>query len=417
VTGAASLGVRLALRFPTSSAVAAPYAFLFLPLAIWNDNPELDFLVQTGALAVGSAFVVELAVALVLIAGRSSGRIVTDTGPSLPPWHGGRVAVVARVVTVVSVLANLSSLSLGGGTLSSQVAGAGPTAVLSLLSPFVSWAWVSVALIISAHSLGGLSRWAALRWMTLLVATQALAAYVSNLTARPTAFLVLLLTLLFLTRLVPWTWIAASVAVLAVIWPTVFAIRNEQRVANGVDVDDSVSAFDRVRFDELIVRAQQYGPGPDLGQPGLWDVLRYGLVPRFLDPDRPSVSSGFLVNVFMGGSSFSADHFLPVATAWFFWGGLATALIYAGYAVIVLGLRPWHRLADRPFAIVTFAIVLGGPLGWFVTTPDAPINALQTLVSVTPVFLTLRLWARRPSSIEQAAPPERSRNTRESVCV
>ena len=268
-----------------------------------------------------------------------------------------------------------------------------------------------------AHSLGGLSRWAALRWMTLLVATQALAAYVSNLTARPTAFLVLLLTLLFLTRLVPWTWIAASVAVLAVIWPTVFAIRNEQRVANGVDVDDSVSAFDRVRFDELIVRAQQYGPGHDLGQPGLWDVLRYGLVPRFLDPDRPSVSSGFLVNVFMGGSSFSADHFLPVATAWFFWGGLATALIYAGYAVIVLGLRPWHRLVDRPFAIVTFAIVLGGPLGWFVTTPDAPINALQTLVSVTPVFLALRLWARRPSSIEPAAPPERSHDTRESLCV
>lgn len=414
MNSAASLWVRLALRFPTSSTVAAPYAFLFLPLAIWNDNPGLDFLVQTGAIAVGSAFLVELAIALVVVAGRRSGRITTRPEPAGVPWDGSRVAAVARVVTIVSVAANLSALGLGGGTLSSQVAGSGPTAVLSLLSPFVSWSWVSVALVISAHSLGGLSRWSALRWIALLILTQAVAAYVSNLTARPTAFLVLLLTMLFLTRLVPWTWIASSVGVLVVIWPTVFAIRNAQREANGVAVDDSISATDRIRFDELIVRAQQYGAGHDLGQPGFWDVFRYGLIPRFLDPDRPPVSSGFLINVFMGGSSFSSDQFLPVATAWFFWGGLATAMIYAGYSVIVLSLRPWRRLGDRPFAIVTFAIILGGPLGWFVTTPDAPINALQTLVSVLPVFLVLQLWARRTPEAEPTATPTR---TEEALCV
>ncbi|NII40935.1 hypothetical protein E9228_001571 [Curtobacterium flaccumfaciens] len=391
-----SLALRLVLRFPTTTIVLAPYVLLFLPLAIWNDNPDTDFVIRTGALAVAGAFMVEAAIALVALSERRAHRAPSAHARSRPArsWHGDRVAAVARTVAVVSMVANLGSVLLGGGTLRAQVDSAVPSGVLTVLSPFVSWAYVAVALLIAANALGGLSRWATIRWLVALIATQAVLAYMTNLTARATVFLVLLATLAIFTRLVPRTWILAGAAACAVIWPTVFEIRNALRRANGIAVSDSVSATDRLRFDEQITRAAQYGPGHDLGQPDAWSALRYGFIPRFLDPNRPTISSGNLINELLGGSSISSYTFQPVATAWFFWGSLAVVLLYALSASIIMATRPWDHLARRPAAIILFALMLGGPLSWFSTPPDVVVNMLQTFVSTIPVLLVLRLWAR-----------------------
>jgi hypothetical protein len=389
-----SSALRLLRRFPTTSSVLAPYVLLFLPLAIWNDNPQTDFVIRTGGLAAAGAFLVEAAVALVVLGERRARRPTAARADVLRSrWFGSRVAVVARAVTVISIVANLSSVLLGGGTLRAQVDSAVPSGVLTVLSPFVSWAYVAVALLIAANALGGMTRWTAVRWLLVLVATQVVMAYLTNLTARATVFLVLLATLAVLTRLVPRSWILAGAATCAVVWPTVFEIRNALRRANGIDVSDAVSATDRLRFDEQITRAAQYGAGHDLGQPDVWSALRYGFVPRFLDPGRPTISSGNLINEFLGGSSFSSYTFQPVATAWFFWGSLAVVLLYALYATIVMGLRPWDHIARRPGAMIVLALMLGGPLSWFSTPPDVVVNMLQTFVSTAPVFLVLRVWA------------------------
>lgn len=406
-----SVPLRLLRRFPTTSIVLAPYALLFLPLAIWNDNPQTDFIIRTGGLAVGGAFLVEAAVALVVIGERRARRQQSPVSVLTARWYGSRVAAVARVVTVTSIVTNLTSVLLGGGTLRAQVDSAVPSGVLTVLSPFVSWAYVAVALIIAANALGGLSRWGAVRWLVALLATQAIMAYLTNLTARATVFLVLLATLAILTRLVPRSWILAGAAACAVIWPTVFEIRNALRRANGIDVSETISATDRLRFDEQIGRAAQYGAGHDLGQPDVWSALRYGFVPRFLDPDRPTISSGNLINEFLGGSSISSYTFQPVATAWFFWGPLAVVLLYGLYATVIMGLRPWDRIARRPGALIVFALMLGGPLSWFSTPPDVVVNMLQTLVSTTPVLLALRLWARADTRRARAIEANRVRSS------
>ncbi len=391
-----SLALRLFRRFPTTTLVMAPYVLLYLPLAIWNDNPGTDFIIYTGGLAVGAAFLVEFSFALVVLSERRSRRApgAPATTSTTSIWHGDRVGVVARAVSVVSIVTNLAFVTLGGTTLTSQVAGVVPSGVLTLLSPFVSWGWVALALLFSAHALGGIDRWTLVRWLVALVATQAAVAYVTNITARTLVFLVTLAAVALLTRLLPRSWILGGVAAVAVVWPTVYQIRNTLRQANGIAVAEDVSATDRLRFDEQIVKAEQYGPGHDLGQPDLFSALRYGLVPRFLDPGRPAVSSGNLVNEFLGGASFSSWTFMSVATSWFFWGTIVVVLIYAVHAVVILGLRPWNDIARRPAALIILTLIIGGPLSWVATPPDVFIMFLQTTVSAIPVFLVLRLWAR-----------------------
>jgi hypothetical protein len=397
VSTSRSAGVRFALRFPTTLAVSAPHVLLFLPLAIWNDNPQTGFILRMWGIAVVGTLAVEASVAAVTAAERRSGRAIATTSRPDPSslWFPDRVATTARAVTIVSVVANLTSVLLGAGTLRSQVASALPSGLASILTPFASWAYVAVALLIAARYLGGLTRGATLRWIGCLLATQAAVAAVLTTTARATAFLVLLVVLSFLTELVPRAWLAAGIGVLAVVWPTVYAIRNQLRAEDGIDVRDDITASDRLRLDEQIVRAAQYGPGHDLGQPGFWEVLRYGIVPRFLDPGRGGISSGNLINEYLGGVSFSSYTFMPVATAWFFWGALTVVLLYAGSAAVMMALRPWRTIAHRPFALVLVTLMLAGPLAWFGTPPDATINMLQTFVSVLPVFLVLQLWARR----------------------
>lgn len=414
-SGTATL--RLALRFPTTFVVSAPYVLLFLPLALWNANPQTDFIIHMWGIAVAGTLAVEGAVALVAMAehrSRRSGRAALRVEPS-SLWHGGRVAAVARGVSIVAITSTLASVLLGAGTLRSQVDSHVPSGIVGILTPFVSWASVALALLIAAHRLGSLSRAAALRWIAGLLATQIAAAYVSTITIRAVAFVVLLIMLAFLTELVPRSWIAAAIGAMALIWPTVYAIRNQLRIANGIDVSDDVSASDRLRFDEQIVRAAPYGPGHDLGQVGLSEVVRYGLVPRFLDPGRDALSSGNLINEFLGGVPFSSYTFLPVATAWFFWGAFAVVLLYAGWATLVTALRPWRAIDERPYALILLTLVLSGPLSWFGTPPDSTIGLLQTLVSTLPVFLLLQLWARRAPTRSRCRPaPVRTARTLEA---
>ena len=369
---------------------------MFLPLAIWNDNPGTDFIVQMWGIAVAGTLVVEASVALVVAAERRSGRIAPTASTPDPStrWEPQRVATIARTVTIISVVANLTSALLGASTLRSQVDGVLPSGAASILTPFVSWAQVALALLVAARFLGGLSRVAVLPRIGVLLLAQIAVASILTITARAVSFLVPPVVLAFLTNLVPRAWIAGGIGVLAVLWPTVYAVRNQLRTAHGIDVDADVSASDRLRFDEQIVRAAQYGPGHDLGQPGLWDSLRYGLVPRVLDPGR-------------AGGVRQPDQRVPR------WSRLLRVHVPPGRDRLVLlghlhggpALRRSRRRRDgaptvahdRATAVRRGPphVMLGGPLAWFSTPPDTTIALLQTLVTILRCSWSCTSWARR----------------------
>lgn len=401
------ISVRILLRFPVTTAVLWPYLLVLLPLAVWYDNPETDFIFHTGTLAAAGSLTVESAVLAVALAERASGRRTARAVPvaSAARWSGRRVGAVARIVAVVSIVANVGAAALGAGTLQSQVAGTIAGGFAGALTPFSSWGHVALALALAAHFLRGMSRGETLSWIAALLAAQAVSAYLTNITVQLGASAVLVTTLLLMTRLIRPVLTFTGVAAAAAAWPTVFAVRNALRVQNGIAVDTSATAAsDRLRFDEQVTRAQDFGAGHDLGQPGIWETIRYGLVPRFLDTERPAISSGNAVNEFLGGTSTSSYTFLPVATTWFFWGALAVSLIYGAVAVVLCALRPWHAIELRPIALVVFVLFVGGPLAMTATPPDSFIKLLQALVSTAPVLLALHLWARRTADAAAIVP-------------
>ena len=408
---------RTALRFTTTIAVAAPYVLLFLPMAIWNDNPETDFVVRTAGIALLGTFTVEASLAMLAFAERRSGRPSIVRFGVAERWNAERVATIARAVAVAAAVANLALVLLGGLTLSAQVNGVLPTGALTLLSPFLSWSYLALALLIAADRLGGLRPASTIRWILMLIGSQVAMAFVRGITVGAAAFIIVALTLALMTALVPTRWIVATATLGIALWPTVYALRNDRRTSEGIAVSKDLSAVDRLRFDEQIARAAPYGPGHELGQPDLWSSLRFGLVPRFLDPGRPAVTSGNAINEFLGGTSTSSYTFLPVATSWFFWGSLGTVLLYALFASVMVSLRPWRAIGRRPVALVLATALLSGPLGWFSTPPDASIGMLQSVVSASPVLLVLWVWARKPAPVRADEPRRSSALTERRAAV
>jgi hypothetical protein len=179
--------------------------------------------------------------------------------------------------------------------------------------------------------------------------------------------------------------VVIAMAVLFLAWPSLFALRNEIRQAGGVVVSHQVTAATRLRVDLQMSRLSRYEVPVDVGQPGIMEALRYGIVPRIVDRDRPPMATGAKINVFLGGSPTSAYSFLAIGNVYFL-DGLAGVVIYYSVfsAAAVVLLRRWTSAG--PFSLCLLGFVIAGPLSWTSTYPDAAIGTLQSILAATPVF-------------------------------
>ena len=288
--------------FPTSTIVAAPYLLLVLPVALLNSNDSLAFIAMLVALAVLGSAVPEVLLARVGPVGQDWARSLVDGrhADRFPP-RLGRVAVT---VAVVSIGADLLGAAQGRGSIFTQVSGVLPTSGLVLASSlFDAWSVAAVALLFAASISGGMRSGRLLVWILALVMTQVAVASFTGITAPLFGFVGFVAFFLLLVGAVRLRLLLVVAALVLLVWPTVFEVRNELRSSGGVLVDQSVTSLDRLRFDQQVARAEGL-PGPrDIGQPSVAEAIRFGLVPRLLDPDRGIISTGFLINSYFGGTN------------------------------------------------------------------------------------------------------------------
>lgn len=378
-------GPRVLREFPVTTLVAMPYAILILPQALLFANPDTGFIVWVLFLTLLPAFVVEV------LTRHRSVRPLSLQGPS----YGRNLYRLAVVLGVVGSLSTVVRALAGVGSVSAQVTGAsGGSLLTTALSVLTPWSVISVGLLVAAHLAGECTRRRMFAWIGVVVLGQAVAAHLNAITAPFFVFAIFVTTLLLYVGLVGIRHCVAIGAVILVVWPTVFALRNEARTAAGVDVSVRVGAFDRLRYDLQITRAVDLGHSIDVATPDLIGILRYGLIPRFLDPGRPSLSTGNLINVYLGGVAESSFTFLPVTTTYVLEGPLVAAGVYVGW-VVLLFLLLRHGRRVTPLRLAVLALVLAGPLSWFATYPDDTIGLLQGTVSLAPVAVALHLLRRR----------------------
>ncbi|QOC92757.1 hypothetical protein [Micromonospora craniellae] len=383
--------------FPVTTVVLAPYAVLIVPMAVLNDNPDVGFIVMLLALALPGCLVVELA-----FLGRMGRRGEWQRGLAEANAGYPHLFTIARAVVLVSITADLVSVQAGQGTIFTQITGevaSSPAAVVSSL--FLGWRYLAFALLVASLLAGRASRLACLRWTLCLLGTQLVVGVATALTAPLMTYLSFLVALAAICGLLHSRFVVVALMALFLIWPTVYAARNDLRAGGGVAVDEAMSSADRLRLDLQVTRASEYDTPVDIERPGPVEVVRYGLVPRMFDPDRPALSTGARINEYLGGTSTSAYTFLSLGTVYFLEGPWGVVLFHAGWALVgVLLLRAGG--APGPIRLAVFSFAVAAPLMWSKVYPESMILFVQFTVAALPVLLLLRLSRRRPPS--RAAP-------------
>ncbi|WFE97304.1 hypothetical protein [Micromonospora sp. WMMD987] len=372
--------------YPVSFLVLAPYVLLILPMAVVNENPQTGFIVFLVGLALLGSISVE---SVGLLFGRPD-----------PQWRQGmrqaagryrHVYPVARLVTLTGMVANVVGTHVGRGTIVTQVSGElSDTPLAMVCALFSGWGTLGFALLIGSRLGGALSSGGLYCWVAALVGVEA---YVAMLTARSAPLVALVFFVAAagavcgvfrLRHLLLWT------VVLLLAWPAMFAQRNSIREERGVTVDSRVTAADRLRLDSQLTAVAPFAVPVEIGQPGVTDYFRYGLVPRVLDPDRPALSTGQQINQFLGGGPTSSYTFLLLGNVWFFDGPVGVVVVHAFWAGFVALLLRW-RGRPGPARLTVFCLVISDVLLWSGTYPDSTIGFLQHVVSAVPVFLLLGL--------------------------
>lgn len=380
---------RILQRYPITCILIAPYLFLILPQAVYYDNPKTGFIVYVVALAAGGSAAVETLFLLL----RPPYRKVGDAAAANSRWP--RIMRVVRVVAVISVTADVTNAAFGGGTIVTQMTGrAASSPIVALTTPLAGWRYLAVALLASAYLGGYATKKQLCRWVLVVLAGQVAVASFTTITQPVANFISFLALGGILLGLVRVRLVLFIGIILLSAWPVIFALRNDARSDNGVRVSTSVSATDRLRFDQQMSQASSYSVPANLpGAPGAIEVIRYGLVPRALDPGRPTLSTGMLINDYIGGTRTSSYNFLAVGTVYFIDGPYGVLLFCAAWALaFMLLLRTGGGPGPLRIAVMAFAII--GPLGWTSTYPDSMIGLLQALPSTLPVVAALAYFGR-----------------------
>lgn len=399
--------VSLYRRFPATISLAAPYVLLILPPAIIFGNPGLGFLVSVGFIAVAGTVVPELL--------RPPPRASSEAPVAIED-HAGWLMRVSVTALAISSVVHVIAAAGGKGSVAAQVGIAQASSGIfdSLDSLTSGWMFVGVGTLVAAY----LGRQCSRRVFFIVLAIPALAKLAAVVLTQMTAplfeYLTFLAMFLLFFGLVPARAIMAGILAALLIWPTFYALRNEGRVADGLRVDTTVSAQDRLRFDLQFARAREVEMPVEVQLSGIlqnptpFDIVRYGTIPRFLDPERDKVATAYVLNVALGGSDTSAYTFGPVNDTFVLEGPVYLFVYYALVAILVNVV--WKRgLGLTPMRIVLLALVMGGPLGWFATFPDANIAMMQHLVSSLPIFLVLSLTRAQGRAAHDSSRPQLER--------
>jgi hypothetical protein len=390
---------------PITVLVAAPYAILVLPSAIFFGNPATGFILALLAVATLTVVTTELLLVVLRSASRGKERDSRSSPAST------RALRAARLVAVTSVVADVGAAFLGRGTLLAQVSGeATSSPVAAVAGTIAGWRYLALGLLLYVVR-SGIARTATFyRWAAVLLAAQLTVALITTITQPFIAYLTCVVAAGAITRVIPVRHVVVAIMIVFLTWPALFALRNDVRETRGVLNAASMTAGDRLRVDRQISRVHDFNVPVDLGQPGVAEAVRYGLIPRIFDEDRPSISTGLLINRFMGGTATSADSFLALGNIYFFYGNGGIIINYAIWTTVAAFLLRVDA-SRSPVPVSLLCLVLAGPLNWSSTYPDSIIGVVQHTVAAIPVFVALHLRSGRPTGqrLRQRIPDTRVR--------
>lgn len=323
-------------RFPVTVLLALQYGGLVLVPGMIHGNESLMFVSTALAVAVGLTAVTEACFA---------------HRPSAMSARGPVGAAGALVVLCIGLAAHGGRLLTGDFDYTAFVRGTGRSFLGSLLTPLLPWVIAGSVLLFykwrkDQRALAGLRLPLLGAAGVVILAVDLLLGGLSG----PARVFLSLSAILLCFQMVRARTIVAVALIALVSLPVLYEVRNLQRVAAGGTRWNVAQSEDRLRLDEFFGSLEGIERPEFAERPSTLTILRYGLIPRFLDSGRPEVSTGRILYAHTtGGRTSSAIGYTT----------LGNVLLFEGW----LGLSLWAIGIATGFSLCRTS---GHPLGWLI---------------------------------------------------
>lgn len=361
-------------RFPVAVLLALEYLPLALVPALVRSTPALGLMVAVTAVALLSALTVE---GLLSPLGMLGGR------------HRELPFKTVVTIAVIGVIAGWMAALLGASSYETQIGTGSRSPLAALFTPFQAWALIGSILLLYMGGRRLIARRTTLIIVGAIVGAELVrGVYLAILGPTVTfAFVVGLVALL--VRLLPVRWLLVGLALIVLIWPAVYTVRNNRRVASGVAVAQLTGgrANDRLFLDRSFAQIRLFSPPADLyGAPTLVELVRFGLLPRFLDPGRASLNTSSLLSVAVGGPPTSSATTTVVGNVYVIGGWGVLVLYVAVLAFMMAVVMRWRG----PWSLVMVGLLAQNFVWIGSAYPDSIASFVQSLLMLAALAFVLR---------------------------
>lgn len=365
-------------RFPVTILLGAQMVLTILVPAYRGDDQSFGLLLAICAMSVAAAFYVELM--LIGWRDRPERRVNISVGAA------GFILGVGTFATVGAALG-------GQGSYAVQVGLVQQSAVVALFSPFTIWLFFGAVLFMWLYREGRIQRAHALLVLVGAVALQLLIGIERAILGPALAFGASLMVVAIFARLIRLRTLVVALLLLPVLWPPIYEYRNAVREElTGSSVESLENPLDRLNLNEQMALVTQLTPRPaGFTAPSLELLVRTGLVPRAIDPDRPTIDTGTQMSVALGGSRLSSTSATMMGNVYIFSGLLGVAAIAAATALSMkVALR-----RSSPWALAFAGLIYLNAMSFNASYPDVVPKMLQGIVSLLLAALVARAVSNR----------------------
>lgn len=361
---------RLLTRFPVATVLAVQYGAMVLFPALVKETQPLSLIVFICTTALITAFVIE--------------ALLSPLGDRRPrPSNAGLRS--ARSVLLIGWLALVGTGLTGAGSYAVQIGTATRSPIASLLTPFSAWPVFGLALYFWLYRQLKVERREVLV-MSLVTCSLyvALGLYRAILGQAFAAIAAILFTAA-VYKLVTLRVLVGILLVVSLAWAPVYQFRDElrARVSGPGAVVSAGDPLQRLQLDEqMSILGSLLPRPPGLDSPTAQTLIRTGLLPSVVDPDRPPIDTGSRISVALGGRANNAQSATMLGNVYLF--GSAPALVLVTIS-LALAMAFAVRSAS-PWALMFAALVYLYALSFNATYPDFIPKILQALVSMSVAY-------------------------------
>lgn len=376
------LGRRSSLQqFVVTILLGSQSFLLIVAPALLKQTEPLGLIIGVCAVATAVAFYVEL--------------LLRPLRPSSRPSRYVSLGS-ARAVFAIGVVATVAAALSGRSSYAVQVGLAEESPLGRFFTPFSVWLLFGVGLHFWLLKRERVSRRQAVAVAAVACAVQLWVGLQLAILGASAAFIVTVMVMALLGGVIRLRVLVVTLLVIPLLWPPLYGLRDELRrqisgATAAVSADD---ALGRLQLDEQMAVMERLVPLPvGLEPPPLGLLIRTGLIPGFLDRDRPPLDTGTRMSVALGGSPTNSQSATVLGNVFIF-GGWFGVIFFSSSVAIVMALL--LRRAN-PWAVIAAGLVYWYALSFNASYPDVIPKVLQAAESMLICYLFVNALSARAS--------------------